>query len=485
MRERVNRLQLARGARLHGHAKLELFDAKTKDLIRKVEHDNLVTDAITSLVNNVAAVNAGYLDDVVMPIATKALGGIMLFDGTLTEDASNVEFPSDVSLTGYALQSTNTSNTLCGSINSTESGEISGGYRNVWDFSTSQANGNIYSVALMNSTNDPFVGWSDYSQHDIISSSGGSWSSCAPVYTDGEYQYIISGSGSYTSTYSSGTYTYYTTITVNVYKERIPLTNYKVADSVNHRDYPELLSSNTFSITTTGAVPVNYSNPHLVAHDGGDGKIYFIYPLANSSGSATVFYFTLDTSDWTASDVTSISLAGTYLRAVNGVASNGYMYLMSYDRHSVYKVDLSNTADITTITLESGYYFPTSGDYGHGYMTPNPAGGIWFSCYTAAASGESGYYDHYSGFLNENDVITLNGAYYMRNTSTYYCTPKMLHQNYSYMQGYGRLNTYANYYGGCGRPLTNYLGTICNLATGITKNASQTLKVTYDLYDAS
>ena len=36
----------------------------------------------------------------------------------------------------------------------------------------------------------------------------------------------------------------------------------------------------------------------------------------------------------------------------------------------------------------------------------------------------------------------------------------------------------------CPQPLTNYLGTIANLATPIVKNPSQTLKVTYTLTDA-
>ena len=473
--------------RLHGHAKLELFDAKTKDLIQKVEKDNLVTTALSRAINNIVGAVPGNLGDLIMPIATRGLGGIMLFDGVLEEDEDNYAFPMNVSLVGYGNRGVNTSNTKAGSLNNSESGPISGGYRSVWDFGTSQANGNIYSVALSNQFRSPFYGFADYDIHQIVNSSGNTWSTF-PFYFDGEYVYMAEGSGSYTSSWDSQTrtYTYYNNFSVSIYKERIPLTNYKVGDVVNHRDYPpELVTSRSYSVTTVGDVLYNYNVPQYNAINGYDGYVYFIFTVGNASGNGTVFWFRMKYSDlsFDASDLATISLTNAFLRRGPGVASGGYFYFLSYDLRSVYKVQISNTANISQIVLPEGYYFAFTDRQVIGAIIPHPSGGLMITVYTTAANSQAGYYDHYPGFINAQDVITLDGAYSVRDQQTYYGTDQMRMWNYDFMHSYQARWRYDSYYGYAGRMITNYLGTICNLSSPIAKNASQTLKITYELYD--
>lgn len=473
--------------KIRGHAKIELFDAKTGELVQKVEKDNLVTNALTRLVNAVAGGAPGSMADLVMPVATKALGGIMLFDGELTEDADNCEFPMDVSLVAYGNRGVNTSNTRGGSLNGVESGPIAGGYRSVWDFGTSQANGTIKSVGLCGSNADPFIGSSDIALHNVLNSSGNEFNACAPVYVDedGEYVYVVYGSGNYSSSYDSQTriYTYTHTITINVYKERIPLTNYKVGDYVNHRGWPpEYVTSKTITIVTTGDSLPDYSDPTFAAAPSYDGKVRFTWMLGNGSGNGTVFLLTMDCSDFSFSEVQTISLANTYLRKGHAVICGGYMYLMSNNMHSVYKVDMSNTANIAQITLPDGFYLRNSSGR---TLIPHPNGGLTIDIYTAAANGQSGYYDHYKGFINTDGVITLEGGYSARDQYNGRRAGRITHLwDYDHMMTFGYENQSAVYYGGYGRTISNYLGTIANLASPITKNASQTLKVTYELYDA-
>ena len=132
---------------MKGHAKIELFNAESGELERVYEEDNLVTNAVKYLLAFMNKINRQPSNEVT-PIATNALGGIMLFDETLEEDPDNVEFPSDAHLVGYSDRSLNTGNPMRGSFNSLESGSRDDGYTAVWDFGTSQANGTIKSVAL-------------------------------------------------------------------------------------------------------------------------------------------------------------------------------------------------------------------------------------------------------------------------------------------------------------------------------------------------
>lgn len=476
---------------IHGHATFELFDAETGELVQKIEKDNLVTEAVTRLVDTVAGGAPDQMSNLVMPIATKALGGLMLFNGTLDEDESNYTFPMNVDLVAWGARGTNTSNTKAGSLNAAESGAISGGYRSVWDFGTSQANGTIYAAALSNSAVDPFVGFADVTMHDIINGSGNTWPGCAPIFSDGEYVYLITTSGSYTSSYNSQTRvtTYYNTLTINVYKERIPLTSYKVADGVNKREYPTLVRTHTVSITTTGNTLLRYDDCKGCMSYDYNGNVYFVFPLGNAEGDGTVIYFSLDANNnFSKSEVSTLSLPNTFLSRSAGCVcydaenSGTFMYLISYNRRSIYIVNLDMYLDAVEYNLPEGFYFKNSSDVSP--IRPIPNGGVKIEVYKAAANGQSGYYDHYNGYIDLEPNFILNGNYGARdNQSSYFAGRSAMAWDYDHMMIYGGYSQSNSYWGHYGRPITNYLGTIANLSSPIVKNASQTLKVTYELYD--
>ena len=91
------------------------------------EDENLVTTALDKIINIEMAMNHAP-NAQILPIATNSLGGIMLFDGELTEDVDNIHFPAEAHLVGYANQGTNTSDRYRGSYNATESGKTDEGY---------------------------------------------------------------------------------------------------------------------------------------------------------------------------------------------------------------------------------------------------------------------------------------------------------------------------------------------------------------------
>ena len=470
MNEKVKNVQFGLSKKIKGHVKIELRDAETGKLKYEEEGDNLVTNALASLVNIIASANKSYLDDLLMPVATRALGGLMMFDAPLTEDAGNIHFPSNqANLSGFGLQSVNSSNGSQGSINNSESGKTSSGYIKVWDFGTSQANGIINSLALTSHLNTPFYHNTSCEMHNIMAADGSDyWHDCCPVYYDGEYLYFMRSN----RTGSSGSYT----TTLTIYKERIPLVKFKVADTFNVRDYPEVVTTVTFDSTSY--------NPDIHAwHAGYDGYAYCVY----ASGS-TVRYLRIKTDDlsfeisdgWQSFDVTGITFQSTWHKCCKG-----YFYVGSSSRQVIYKINISNLTDVSSIALPEGYYLENMRqDYNMHNMRN---GGVMFAMYCAASSGASGYYDHYRMILTHLGVLVKQLTITSTNSYTYYyfnAEGKFICEEFPFYWGTRSDNTFVNsIYEYSGHITSNFLGTIYNLAAPIVKNATETLKITYTLTD--
>lgn len=139
---------------IKGHTKIELMDVHTgkKEV---VEHDNMITNAVHDLCNppfpllpsalQAPAINYN------LPLIESLFGGIMLWEDSLNEDASDYIFPHGVACTGYACNKANSGvNNMMGTYNASESGyQSDGSHKKVWDFSTAQANGIISSLSLV------------------------------------------------------------------------------------------------------------------------------------------------------------------------------------------------------------------------------------------------------------------------------------------------------------------------------------------------
>lgn len=73
----------------------------------------------------------------------------MLFGQQIEEDPETIYPPAGVNMVGCGAGVTYSGNNLmAGSYNNTESGKVENGWKHVWDFSTSQANGTIACAAL-------------------------------------------------------------------------------------------------------------------------------------------------------------------------------------------------------------------------------------------------------------------------------------------------------------------------------------------------
>lgn len=141
--------------RLKGHATIELTDVNTGEKIVH-EDDNMITNAIAKLLgfSGIPNVSGGTyalnynIKNHYAPLK-RLTGGLLLFDSQLEEDPDLIYPPAGVSLVGCASGiSYNGANTMAGSYNKSESGKIDGGYKHVWDFGISQANGQIACACL-------------------------------------------------------------------------------------------------------------------------------------------------------------------------------------------------------------------------------------------------------------------------------------------------------------------------------------------------
>ncbi|SDY12967.1 hypothetical protein [Eubacterium barkeri] len=142
---------------LKGKTTIQLFDATTGEEVQKIEDENMVTDAVSSLCNNASkyfvqnVFGAEYEFDFV-PIVGKPIdsmfSGLMLFDESISENKNTYFAPSNTTLIGKAKKLTNTTDRFTGVLNEVESVTLDNGKKYVWDFSTNKANGQIKCVCL-------------------------------------------------------------------------------------------------------------------------------------------------------------------------------------------------------------------------------------------------------------------------------------------------------------------------------------------------
>jgi len=324
---------------LKGHVQIDLHNHNS-GFTERYEQDNLVTNAISKILPNYlywGGIGGGKYQ----PLATTLLGGLMLFDDSLTESADNIFFPSNAHLMGFGGQYVNTDNPMSGSINSIESGPTATGYTSVWDFTTSQCNGTIESLARTLWTtniadvfrNDSAVG--DFTKDVTINGS----SEMYPIhYADG-YLYLLRGT--------------------EIIRKYIPAAPFKVSDSL----YGGTLGDAELVKTVTFPSLYRTIRNQIFNHND-DGYSYYLQAQGNSSGDGHAKYFTIKLSDlsFDVSPVTELTLPSCELYGGTPFSHygferiiNGKAFIPSNDLKSVYLQDLSNPNNIMFYENRTGY----------------------------------------------------------------------------------------------------------------------------------
>ena len=143
---------------LKGKTVIELTDVHTGQT-EVYEDTNMVTEALMDIFNtnikgmlhNNTSFNGSSGDAWMLPIKNNLMGGILLYQNQIDERTDNIYAPLSNPLIGYASDdANNTQDIRRGSRNLTESKAVDGGFKFVWDFATSQANGTISAICLSN-----------------------------------------------------------------------------------------------------------------------------------------------------------------------------------------------------------------------------------------------------------------------------------------------------------------------------------------------
>lgn len=137
---------------LKGRMKIELEDVNTGK-VDTVFAENMVTNALNEIFKPIGlSKSPEQLEKLLCPYYKHLLGGILLFDNTITENINTFYPPSNTKLIGSGVfgEANNTTGTCRGNYNLIESElNLEERYmKYVYDFTTNQANGTISSVCL-------------------------------------------------------------------------------------------------------------------------------------------------------------------------------------------------------------------------------------------------------------------------------------------------------------------------------------------------
>jgi hypothetical protein len=460
---------------IKGKTVIELKDVNT-GAVEIFTDENMVTNALADFFShniegglfNMGG-STGDFNGNMIPLCMNAIGGILLFADPLTEDKKSYYAPSANPCTGYASNDVNsTANVMRGSLNLTESTRLDKGYKFVWDFATSQANGTISAVALTHKWGGiGYMGDTYDNTNKRWHMKDQSWTADAIVRTAYINCVEINFEENYFITIGLNT-----SNEVVIQKIRKP---YRVVGLNDTLTDSSIVVLEETKITPTIFIMTNPSNNNgnYDFIDGKDGYWYGIWHDANGSGNASVKWIKIKKSDCSFSEGTwtldncQLQSAGYRSgyntgpsRNTQSVILNGYLYMVSYDRTAVYKINLGNVADVTKIKLGFTTNYSSAAPYynsGNLYLT---AIGDWI-------------------VGSDFRIASDDTVYKCSNTMpfSYACTP--LFQYGPFLLGYG------GYYGQNTKRelfmLSPYLATINNLSTSVIKTADKTMKITYTI----
>lgn len=459
--------------KLKGTATIELTDVNTQEVETYVE-ENMVTNAVNNILGlNPMAVfyceeeyNTGIVwTDNLMPICPNMIGGILLFSKALEEDADNIYVQSDNLPVAYASNDVNsTANTARGSLNQTESKTLDNGYKFVWEFTASQGNGTIAALALtsalggQNGFGSGVADASTFLQLKEVDIGNLGLAKQMVLFETAEVDFendIL-----YSLTFEDSS--------VRVRKVRIPIFSIGLNENINDSTYTVLedkaIPASTFQFLGSYTLYGEFL-------DGKDGYWYGFSNEENSSGDATMLWVKISKTDYSIEEG-SWTISNAYLQAVGERATdssypericnccmrNGYLYVPAYNKKGIYKINVSNSADVTLIPF--GF---TSGG------KPLCESGTCELHLTLLGDLIMGA-DYQ--ITADDTIIKTKGNARLNHAAT------PLFQYKHFLLGWG--GSYGNEYRTM-YLLTPYLATINNLSSAVVKTTDKTMKITYTL----
>ena len=453
---------------LKGKSVIELTDVRTnrKDIY---EDENLITNAVPDLLRlnpsglmyPIFKTNAEEYKEEIFPISNKCYGGILLFEAPLDEDSNKYIAPANNKIIGYASNDVNSTDApKRGSANLTESTPIENGYKFVWDFSTSQANGRISALALTHYRGGTYFYGDAYGRQSCLRLNY--------TYTSIDNEILKVYVGMVEADAVRNTITSVWPLenkTLEILKMQEPLTSLGLNDPI-FKNAPQNIEKTTISIEDFYKNIGTYDWYESGFFDGKDGYYYgFIRNLENNYTDLNRIKIKKDDCSykidhWKLNNIRLYRI-GSYPSSSNSaykngysLLKNGYLYVPNNDCNKIYKINANNPVDVSEIAVD------------------------FEMKYTSGESTSLGIYEWGDYILGYKFVIDGDDNIIQTSNATFYdmMTPSIEFGPFRVGYGSFRGNLYKNLY-----LHTPYLGTINNLSSPILKTADKTMKITYTL----
>lgn len=487
---------------MRGKSIIELKNVKTGK-VRKYENSNLVTNAVSE---RLSAWMAFYPREIMqvkaLPLYNEMFGGILLYESPLEENADNIDLPdpSVSKLIGHAGNiATNGDNTMRGSRNVIESGFINDGkgYKYVYDFGTSEANGTISCLSLTHEIMGyygNFISWSnlrnekntefpttlyDYG-YENSSAMYSMYENITNKYLNGlvDIEKFKNGSGVY---YILTYVKFKNANTILVEKKKLSTSavylrnNLTALETISSVEIPitiTIYSSTYWNFFNTWTADANY----YYAFYNEDLRLYWIKVDREThevtQGIKTIGHYIESIYNQYTNNIVS------YQNYAGGLVRNGcaYFHIKNYTGethpYNILKIDFNNNSESV---IETGYkYYGSNNNNKNGavmYKLPNG---------TIAVNG-------YLIDLDDNVIPAENfhgGTINDRGKSTTYSDQYAT--SFKFLGDYAAIyNCYHNKLEEKIFPNICYLGTINNLSEPIVKTDQETMKITYILEETT
>lgn len=459
---------------LKGKTIIELTDVNTGKVERH-EDENMVTNALKHIFEPMGPYKdtSCLFGEGILPYYEKLLGGILMFDGEIEEDREMLFAPSGVSMTACGVygQQNDGIGKCRGDFNVTESEvNLTDKYvKYVYDFTTSQGNGRIASVCLTSR----WAGYNGYGSEDAVFTNMGTNMSIRT--NNGSVNFM----GGMTNTAYRGisnsvgvTQYLFTVDAENDVLYYLRCNSAKSISIVKRKGYFKSLSVfNTPSEAgdlievidlpdfTTGLYQTNYFYYNYVEEEN---CVYIHAPSGTVKEGGAFNIIKINCENWSVTEypMTNQCNEEIYVGSSHCFAYKGYFYALSYRGYSIFKIKIGNSTDVVKMAI------PESGQSGYIYPAYAVNGRIYYDTYSHSYMNSS----ERNLILNtEKETITLSenrAVYGYRYSSSPGGVQVMGHKECVYWSG-------DFIYPG------NYLATINNLESPVTKTADKTMKVTY------
>ena len=513
---------------LKGKTVIQLYDAKTGELVETIEKTNLVTNAVNNVLNG--ALNAlaytsnnykgrRYALDCLFDfpigynLAKSMLGGILVFSKPIEEDVEHVipSISEIKSFIGCGNQGAAISgNTFKGAINISESEQGDNYIKFVWDFTTEQCNGDIACVCLTSDCGGclgyGFDAISSESDIHFIGRLGENmWSTAISDDFNGDYVYNPMFWSSFTTgnahgCYVSDGYFYYVYLdkvykydiskltdkskvgieltsqfaygNVSAYDEMITLTNFSHAiftcadDDCVYQFHPDQIDSAYLTLVKVSgnAVTETINIPTT-------NVLTSLYAYHNNTNSLGQIIRYFSTSGIIYKDKIYFLTGRVNNSNLETYPNKLRMYVLSFDGSFTYK-DIECTPTVVSLLFGTS---PTGG-----YISDD-MGVRFVKIFDTLFLQSKDYTKGFKYFMvDEDGTISRYPIFATRGGLRYYGTS--LHVNNPWLKApWVSFNFAGN--GGCEAIslIQGYLGTINNQDTILTKTADKTMKIIYTL----